>query len=83
MYYDFISILVMSPSGTCMNDSLQSSYLPIILDYFPHIPISMSHQSLMLGFCMNPYTTHFGSSPPHGIYLYSIMFSQGTLRGKL
>jgi hypothetical protein len=37
----------------------------------------------MLGFCTEPYATSFASSLPHGMYSHSIMFSQGTLRGKV
>jgi hypothetical protein len=66
-----------------MTESIQSSYLPITLDTFPTHTHRYIASTMMLGFCMNPYATRFASSPPHGMYLYFIMFSQRTLRGML
>jgi hypothetical protein len=66
-----------------MTESLQSPYLAITLDtFFTHICRYVA-STLMLCFCMNPYATSFASSPPHGMYSHSIMFSHGTLRGNV
>jgi hypothetical protein len=71
------------PSRTYMTESLQSPYLPIILDTFSTHTHQYVTSILMLGFCMNPYATSFASSPLHGMYSYFNIFSQGTLRGKV
>jgi hypothetical protein len=62
---------------------LQGPSRTYMTTFFPYIPVGYVASTLMLSLCMNPYATSFSSSPPHGIYSHSIMFSQRTFQGKI
>jgi hypothetical protein len=83
MYYDFISIHIMRSILYIYDWIYQILLFANYIGHFFHTYLRYVASTLMLGFYINPYAIRFASSPPHGMYSYSIMFSQRTLRGKL